>query len=356
MSEKQIVTTVASLVNQDSYRKRFEQVLGKRAAQFMSSLVTASNSPALKDADPKSVVAAAMVAATLDLPIDKNLGFAHIVAYNTNGKKIAQFQMGYKGYIQLAMRSGQYVKMNALPINQEAFGGYDSEVGEPIIFWDKVDPVKPIVGYAFAWKLANGFVKTCYWSEARVMEHAKKYSQAVKKEKKDSPWFTQPEVMKIKTVISNELRRWGILSIEMQHAFTHDQGAQNDVDSPVEFVDAEAEASRPTFEAETVPASTDAPPAPGTPAATPPAAGSTAPTTPPTVPPATTPAPSGEMTAKEKLIIRLEEAEIPVLAFETVLKKEGLISNTGNIQTLPEKKAAQVLENFDKLAGQVVKA
>src|SRR5947207_812268 len=103
--------TLQSLVKQPAYSERFRQVLGDRAPQFVSSLLQIGNS--LYDVEPRSILAAAMTAAALDLPINPNLGFAWIVPYKTGGVKVAQFQMGSKGFIQLALRTGQYRRMNA---------------------------------------------------------------------------------------------------------------------------------------------------------------------------------------------------------------------------------------------------
>ncbi len=215
-----------------AYKARFGEVLGQRAPQFMASLVAIASQSNLARCEPRSVIASAMVAATLDLPIEKSLGFAHVVPYGD----VAQFQMAAKGYVQLALRSGQYHRINAKPINKEAFGGYD-EVGEPSIDWTQLDETKPTIGYVVAWKLVNGFTKIAYWPKEKVEAHAAKFSQAYKKKKMDSPWFTNFDKMAIKTVVMNELRAWGILSVQMQTALKHDMGAQKDVDSDVEYID-----------------------------------------------------------------------------------------------------------------------
>lgn len=231
MSKGQEVATVKSLLRREDYQSRFKEILGQRAAQFSASVVNISRDKNIAECDPASVIAAAIVAATLDLPVDKNLGFAWIVPY----KQVASFQMGYKGYVQLALRSGQYARMNAKPVNKEAFDGYD-DVGEPRILWDKVDERQPAVGYAFAWKLVGGFSKTCYWPKERVEAHAKQYSQSYRGGYQ-SPWKTHFDQMALKTVIKNELSDWGILSIGMQLAMKHDQGAQVDIESEVVYVD-----------------------------------------------------------------------------------------------------------------------
>lgn len=220
-----------------AYRNRFDEVLGKRAPQFMASISNVvSQSRQLSQCEPRSVIAAAFVAATLDLPIDKNLGFAWVVPY----KDTATFQLGYKGFVQLALRSGQYARMNACPVNKEAFNGYD-EVGEPVIDWTKLDESKPPVGYAAAWKLTNGFTKTVYWTKEKVEAHAKRFSQAYRG-KGDTPWKSDFDAMALKTVLKNGLSRWGILSIDMQKAVQHDQGAQKDIDAEVELVDNDSSA------------------------------------------------------------------------------------------------------------------
>ncbi len=222
------VAGVKLALSQPAFAKRFEEILGKRAPQFMASIVSVAGSLP-EDTEPTSIVTSAIVAATLDLPINKDLGFAWIVPYKVKGIRKAQFQMGYKGFVQLALRSGQYHRINARAINEEALGGFD-EIGEPVIDWSKIDSSKPAAGYAVAWRLVNGFTKVCFWSRGRVEAHAKRYSQSYSSGY-DSPWTTNFDEMAIKTVIKNELSDWGILSIEMQRAAKFDQATVIDVDS-----------------------------------------------------------------------------------------------------------------------------
>jgi recombination protein RecT len=214
---------------------RIQALLGDRAPQFTSSLLALTNSSyQLSKCEPRTVLASAMVAATLDLPINPNLGFAYIIPYGT----AAQFQMGYKGFIQLAMRTGQYQRMNAVCVNQEAIAGTD-DVGEPVILWDKIDETKPVVGYVFAFKLVNGFTKVAYWTKAKVEAHATRYSQAYKAQKKDSPWMTNFDSQGLKTVIKNTLAKWGILSVAMQKAIEEDAGTRKEIgdDAPPLYLD-----------------------------------------------------------------------------------------------------------------------
>jgi recombination protein RecT len=234
-------TTLRGMIQSPAYQARFKEVLGDKAQQFCTSLINVGQT--MQDVEPTSIIQSAMIAAALDLPVDKNLGFAWIVPFKKGGgPKMAQFQMGFKGFIQLGLRSGQYKRMNARAINAEAMKGYD-EVGEPIIDWPLVDESKPIVGYVFAFSLVNGFSKVAYWPKTRVEEHAKRYSQSFRSGY-DSPWKSHFDEMALKTVIKNELSRWGIMSIQMQEAISKDQGVIN-AEGTVSFPDNEAEPERP---------------------------------------------------------------------------------------------------------------
>jgi recombination protein RecT len=225
---------LGGLLKQDGIMARVEALLGDRAPQFTSSLLALTNSSrALSECDPKTVLASAMVAATMDLPINPNLGFAYIVPYGG----VAQFQMGWKGFVQLAMRSGQYARMNAVTVNAEALAGVD-EMGEPVIAWEKLDETKPAIGYVFGFKLVNGYTKIAYWSKAKVEAHAQRYSQAYRAKKKDSPWFTNFDAMGMKTVTKNTLAKWGVLSIAMERAITEDTGTRANLDdAPPMYLD-----------------------------------------------------------------------------------------------------------------------
>lgn len=243
---------VRKLLQEDAYKKRFEQVLGDRAPQFMASITNLAQDPNLANCEPQSIIASAFVAATLDLPIDKNLGFAWIVPYDVNQKigdnwkkrKLAQFQMGYRGFVQLALRTGKYAGMNAVRVNAEALGRVNprtgeleqfNSIGEQLIDWQRIDETKDPVGYAFAWELSSGFSKIVYWSIEKVDDHARRYSKAyqydLKENKQKCPWSTDFDAMAIKTVIKNALSKWGELSIEMQRAIRHDQAAQITIDA-----------------------------------------------------------------------------------------------------------------------------
>lgn len=219
--------TVKNILANVNYKNRFEEILGKRAPGFISSIINIANSPGLKDCEPMSVVSASVVAATLDLPIDPNLGFAYIVPYNDKHKgKIAQFQMGYKGFIQLAQRSGQYKTLNAIEVFEHEIKKLNRLTGE-IELEENPEPSTKVVGYIAYFRLLNGFEKALYMTREQLEAHGKKYSQSYKSNKdwvvKSSLWSTDFDSMATKTVIKLLLSKYGPLSIEMQKAVTVDQ-------------------------------------------------------------------------------------------------------------------------------------
>lgn len=235
--------TVKNILANVNYKNRFEEILGKRAPGFISSIINISNSPGLKDCEPMSVVSAAVVAATLDLPIDPNLGFAYIVPYNDKNKgKIAQFQMGYKGFIQLAQRSGQYKTINAVELFENEIKKINRLTGE-IELEDNPEPSTKVTGYVAYFRLINGFEKALYMTREQVETHGKKYSQSYKSNKewvvKSSLWSTDFSSMAIKTVIKLLISKYGPLSIEMQKAVVADQAyIKEDVLNPNSEIDA----------------------------------------------------------------------------------------------------------------------
>lgn len=222
--------TAKALFSQPNVKGKFDELLGKRSTAFMTSVLQiVSQNELLAKADPQSVFHAAAVAATLDLPLNSNLGFAYIVPYNqkqkdNSYKQVAQFQMGYKGFIQLAQRSGQFKTISASPI-------YEGQlVSENPLTGFEFDFSKPssgkIVGYASYFKLLNGFEKTLYMSISQVESHGKKFSQTFKKG--FGLWKDDFEGMAIKTVIKLLLSKFAPLSVEMQQAVVLDQAIIQD--------------------------------------------------------------------------------------------------------------------------------
>jgi len=216
--------SLVQMLNSDELKKRIEQVLGKRGPQFASSLLTlVRNSDRLSKADPTSVVTSAMTAATLDLSIDPNLGQAHIVPY----AGVAQLQIGYKGFIQLAQRSGQFKAINDVVIPCGVLISYDKLNEDIELNFAKEKEGQPD-GYCFYFELLNGFSKTIFWTYKQCYDHGMKHSQAFKKGKKDCPWITTFDAMALKTVIKLGLNKYAPLSIEMSQAIQADQSVDGD--------------------------------------------------------------------------------------------------------------------------------
>jgi recombination protein RecT len=211
-------TTMKSLLASPTVIKRFEEVLGKRATQFTASILSLYNSEKmLQKAEPMSVISSAMIAATLDLPVDKNLGYAWIVPYG--GK--AQFQLGYKGYIQLALRTGQYRYINVTPIHEGELIKWNPLTEDIDIDFEQRES-EVVIGYAAYFELLNGFRKTVYWTKEQVEKHRKKFS------KSDFGWKNDWDAMALKTVLKNLLSKWGILSVEMQKAVIEENETSDD--------------------------------------------------------------------------------------------------------------------------------
>ena len=236
--------SLQAYIRSGAVQERFENLLGKRAGEFTTSLMSAVNSnPVLQDCPPDTVVKAAIVAAGMNLPINPNLGFAYIIPYNNkkkekttlaSGKVVwkesyqmeAQFQMGYKGFIQLAQRSNQFKRINASDVRYGEYQGIDRMSGEVKINWEEDDEKREklkVVGYVGYFKLLNGFEKELYMSVEELTNHAKKYSQSFKKGY--GLWVDQFDVMAKKTVLKLLISKYGALSTSLQEAILADQAA-----------------------------------------------------------------------------------------------------------------------------------
>ena len=204
-------------------REKFERVLGAKSAGFVSSIISCvSANKALQDCDPMTIVGAAAIAAACDLPINPSLGFGHIVPYN--GK--AQFQIGWKGYVQLGMRSGQYKTMNATVVYEGQLVEHNPFTGEMRFKPEKKSNL--VEGYLFYFKLLNGYEKYTYMTREECEAHGKRYSKSFNFP--SSTWKKDFDAMALKTVVIRGLSRWGILSIEMQTAVVYDGSVVDTVD------------------------------------------------------------------------------------------------------------------------------
>ncbi|HEL0236229.1 recombinase RecT [Streptococcus equi] len=194
-------------------QKKFSEVLGNNSTQFIASLLgIVNNSGLLATASNESIMTAAMTAATLKLPIQQSLGYAYIVPY----KGQAQFQLGYKGLIQLAQRSGQYKNINTGIVYKSQLISYNPLFEELVLDFSK--PQDEIVGYFAAFKLLNGFEKVSFWSAEKAAAHGKRFSKSFA----SGPWKTDFDAMAQKTVLKDILSKYGPLSVEMQKAIEED--------------------------------------------------------------------------------------------------------------------------------------
>ena len=227
------IAKIENWVESDTIKRKFQEVLDKGAGAFVTSLLSlVKASPQLAAADPKTILGAAMTAATLKLPINPNLGFAYIIPYG----KDAQFQMGWKGYVQLAMRTGQYKNINTAVVYEGQIEDIDFITGEIIRGKKKSDKV---VGYVAYFELVNGFKKTIYMSSEDMLRHAMTFSKAYQYNKRSgksaSVWTTNFEAMGLKTVIKQLISKYGIMSIDMQGmALSEAISADSEYERPVE--------------------------------------------------------------------------------------------------------------------------
>lgn len=226
MQNKSLVKTtnsVAELAHNDKFNAHLSELLKDRAPQFVTSVLSLTNAnPSLAKCDGNLVFKECLKAASMDLPIDPNLGFAYVIPYGN----VPQFQMGYKGFIQLAMRSGQYENIGVREVYEKELVGVDEFTGEPNIkFLPESERGTEIAGYMAFFITIQGFKKRLYMSESELQGHGKRYSKSFNRS--DGIWATQPEAMRKKTVIKLLLSRWGILSTELQQAIRDDQSSSD---------------------------------------------------------------------------------------------------------------------------------
>lgn len=236
--------TLKGMLEMPAYKNKFNEMLGKKAAGFISSIIAvANNNKLLAKAEPSTVIGAAAQAAMLDLPINQSLGFAYIVPYGNE----AQFQLGYKGYIQLAQRSGQYVDIGAKTVYEGELE-YENRLLDKFKFGERTGD--KVIGYLAYFRLTNGFEKMLFMELDKMIAHAKKYSKNYKGGT-DKWGLTDFNTMAEKTVLKRLLSKYGPLSIEsvqMSQALSNDgsvismnKDGEFDVDFDGETIDAEYE-------------------------------------------------------------------------------------------------------------------
>lgn len=214
------IEVLKNIMKAPSIQEQFNNVLKENAGAFVASIIDLYNGDQyLQKCEPKQVVMEALKAAVLKLPINKSLGFAYIVPF----KDVPQMQIGYKGLIQLAMRTGQYRIINADMVYEGEFRTKNKLTGEFDLSGQKSSDV--VVGFFAYIEMLNGFSKTLYMSKDQVNAHAKKYSKSFSNP--NTPWAKEFDAMAIKTVLRNLLSHYGFLSVDMATAMSSDIESDN---------------------------------------------------------------------------------------------------------------------------------
>lgn len=229
--------TIGQYIAQDSVKKAMTNILGDRTSQFVTSVVSLVNTnQKLQDCDKQSLFNACLTAAALDLPVNQNLGFAYVIPYNDrNLGMVAQFQMGYKGFIQLAQRSGQVQTINSTDVREGEIKSHNLLTGEIEFEWLSENREKAkVIGYVAYIKLLNGFEKSLFMSEKDLRQHGSKYSQSAKRGY--GLWVDDFDSMAKKTVTKLLLSKYAPLNANIIKALVTDQAVIGE-DEEVTYVD-----------------------------------------------------------------------------------------------------------------------
>lgn len=251
--------TFSAFLTSDAIKHKINEMVGGRDGQrFITSIISAvSTNPALSECEHSTILSAAMLGESLKLSPSPQLGQYYMVPFKDKkrGCKVAQFQLGYKGYIQLAIRSGYYKKLNVLAIKQGELVRFDpleEEIEVNLVENDTEREDLPTIGYYAMFEYQNGFKKAMYWSREKMMAHADKYSMAFSAKafeklqageipekdlwKYSSFWYKDFDGMAYKTMLRQLISKWGIMSIDLQKAMDGDMGTINE-DGSVDYVD-----------------------------------------------------------------------------------------------------------------------
>lgn len=241
---------LTAYLTQDAVKDQINKVVGGKDGQrFVSAIISATTTnPTLQECTNQSILSAALLGESLKLSPSPQLGQYYLVPYNETGKgKVAQFQLGYKGYIQLALRSGQYKKLNVLAIKEGELIRFDplNEEIEVKLIDDELEREQAeTIGYYAMFEYMNGFRKAMYWSKAKMEAHALKYSPGYAADKRKGTkytfWTKDFDGMAFKTMLRQLISKWGVMSIEMQMAYDADYAVINE-DGTKSYVETEAE-------------------------------------------------------------------------------------------------------------------
>lgn len=253
---------MTAYLTQDAVKDQINKVLGgKNGTRFITSIVSAvNNNEQLQQCTNQSILSAALLGESLNLSPSPMLGYYYMVPFNDKNKgKVAQFQIGYKGLIQLAIRSGQYKKINVMSIKKgelEYFDPLNEEIKVKLMVdnWDAREKAETI-GYYAMFELVNGFKKAIYWSKDQMEAHALQYSQGYRAKKGYTFWEKDFDAMAHKTLLRQLLSKWGLMSTELQAAVEADEAVINE-DGSKTYVETEEviDVQEPTLVEEPAPA------------------------------------------------------------------------------------------------------
>lgn len=226
-------TSLAAYLTQEAVKNQISNIVGGRSQRFISAIVSAVNTnPQLQECTNQSIVSGALLGESLNLSPSPQLGQYYLVPFNDRNKgKVAQFQLGYKGYIQLAIRSGQYKKLNVLAIKKGELVKFDplnEEIEVNLMQNEEERENAETVGYYAMFEYTNGFRKAIYWSKAKMETHAMRYSMGYRAKKGYTFWEKDFDAMAYKTMLRQLISKWGIMSVDMVNAFENDMAVLNE--------------------------------------------------------------------------------------------------------------------------------
>ncbi len=245
---------MTAYLTQDAVKDQINKVIGgKNGTRFITAIISAvNNNEQLQQCTNQSILSAALLGESLNLSPSPMLGYYYLVPFNDRNKgKVAQFQIGYKGLIQLAIRSGQYKKINVMAIKEGELEYFDPlnediKVNLMVSDWNAREKAKTI-GYYATFELTNGFKKSIYWSKEHMEAHAEQYSMGYKAKKGYTFWEKDFDAMAYKTMLRQLLSKWGIMSTEMMSAIDSDEAVINE-DGTKTYVETEEIIDAPAAE------------------------------------------------------------------------------------------------------------
>jgi recombination protein RecT len=251
-------------IQTDAYKNLINNTLKdpNRANKFIAAISSAvATNAGLQECDAGSILSGALLGEALNLSPSPQLGQYYLVPFNSKNGKQAQFQLGYKGYIQLAIRSGQYKKLNVLAIKKGELINYDplnEEIDVDLIDDEVERENAETIGYYAMFEYTNGFRKSIYWSKAKMEKHALKYSMGYKAKKGYTFWEKDFDSMAFKTMLRQLISKWGIMSVDMQNAIENDMAVIKEDGTPVYVDNEDAADDTPIMQTEDAPEVIDA--------------------------------------------------------------------------------------------------